>query len=89
MTEQNHKDAGSNMTSGIKSFIENEYWKSIIPKPIVATLTLIMDYYLGSKALIFVGGKLKALNLLNIVTWWKFVKSSKKFIEDMVAIWKE
>lgn len=88
MTQETFNTAGSNMVSGIKAFINNEYLKSLIPKPIVDTLNLTMEYYLNSKALIFVGGKLKALNLLNIVTWWKFVKYSKKFIEQIVEIWK-
>ena len=88
MTEQNYNTAASNMSSGILSFIENEYFKSLIPKQISDTLSLILEYFNSSKALIFSGGKIKTLSLLNIVIWYKFIKSSRKFIIDMVAIWK-
>lgn len=76
------------MEDGIKKFTGNEYFKSLIPPNIVITLELSVAYITGARELIFVGGKLKSLSLLNIVTWWKFIKMSRKFIMNVVETWK-
>jgi hypothetical protein len=88
MTHKEYGLAQANIQTDIRKFINDKYIKALIPEKVSKTLTLILDFLQASKDLLFVSGSIKKLNLLNVVSWFRFVKVARLFVIDVITVWK-
>ncbi len=88
MTQSEYGNAKLNLIEGCNDFTQNNFVASLIPDKILKSIDLLVAFFIASQSLIFKGGKLMKLSVLNIVAWWKFLKLSYQFIKDIVQIWK-
>jgi hypothetical protein len=88
MTQEQYGSAKLNLIDGCNDFTQNDFIKSIIPDKITKSIDLLVAYFITAQSLIFKDLKVVKLSLLNIVSWWKFLKLSYKFIKDIVEVWK-
>lgn len=88
MTQKEYSSAQANIETDIRKFLNDKYIKALIPEKVSKTLILILDFLNASKDLLFVEGKIKGLNFLNFISWYKFVKVARLFVIDVIEIWK-
>lgn len=88
MTQIEYNSAVENYNEASKKFVNNEYFKSFIPKEILETIEYLSVFLFTSQKLIFKDDKLMKLSLLNIIDWWKFLKLSYKLVQDIAKVWK-
>ena len=77
-----------NMTHSTQNFCNNEYYKSFTPDRILKSLDLLVIFITSAQAIIFKNGTIMSLSIFNIIAWWKFLKLSYKFINNIIEIWK-
>lgn len=88
MNAGEYGNAKMNLIDSCEKFVTNDYFKSFLPDNIVKSVELLVAYFIAAQGLIFKGDKLMKLSLLNIVSWWRFLKLSYKFVKDVVDVWK-
>ena len=88
MTSGEYGNAKMNMIDSCEKFVTNDYFKTFLPDKIVKSVELLVAYFIAAQGLIFKGDKLMKLSLLNIVSWWRFLRLSYQFIKDVVDVWK-
>jgi hypothetical protein len=88
MTSGEYGNAKMNLIDSCDKFVTNDYFKSFLPDNIVKSVELLVAYFIAAQGLIFKGDKLMKLSLLNIVSWWRFLRLSYKFVKDVVEVWK-
>jgi hypothetical protein len=88
MTNKEYSSAQANIETDVRKFLNDKYIKALIPEKVSKTLILILDFLQSSKDLLFVEGNIKRLNLLNVMSWFRFVKVARLFVIDVIEIWK-
>jgi len=88
MTQKDFNLAQANIETDIRRFLADSYIKALIPEKVSKTLVLTLDFLKASKDLLFVDGKIKKLNFLNVLSWFKFVKIARWFVIGVIEIWK-
>jgi hypothetical protein len=88
MTSGEYGNAKMNLIDSCDKFVTNDYFKTFLPDNIVKSVELLVAYFIAAQGLIFKGDKLMKLSLLNIVSWWRFLRLSYQFIKDVVEVWK-
>lgn len=88
MTQKEYSSAQANIDTDIRKFINNKYIKALIPEKVSRTLILILNFLQSSKDLLFVEGKIKGLNFINFISWFRFVKVARLFVIDVIEVWK-
>ena len=88
MNYSGYSGAQANMVQGIEKFINDKFVKSFIPDQILKSLELLIAFFKEAKHSVFIDGKILSLTIWNIVRWWKFIKLSRKFINDLYETWK-
>jgi hypothetical protein len=88
MTQREYNSSKTNIDQGIKEFLDDKFVKALIPDKVSRTLILILEFLDASKNLLFVSGTIKRLNLVNVVSWFRFVKVARLFVIDVINVWK-
>jgi hypothetical protein len=88
MTQKDFNLAQANIETDIRRFLSDSYIKSLIPDKVSKTLILTLDFLKASKDMLFADGKIKKLNFLNVLSWFKFVKIARLFVIGVIEIWK-
>ncbi len=89
MTNKEYGQSEANMTSVINTFILNKYFADLIPKKIVVTLELLLDFIKVAKDAIFRDGRLLEISIWNAIRWWRFAKVAHSFVKTIIDVWKE
>jgi hypothetical protein len=88
MTQKEYSSAQANIDTDIRKFLNDKYIKALIPEKVSMTLILILDFLYASKDLLFIESKIKGLNFINFISWYKFVKVARLFVIDVITVWK-